>query len=45
MGFLKRLMSWSNDTTGFTTSIIAHFILPNLTVTPKLDEYSVVDYK
>lgn len=33
-------MNWSN----VTNSIIAQFILPNWTVTPKLDEYSVVDY-
>lgn len=28
-GFLKRLKNWSNVTIGFTTSIIAHFTLPN----------------
>lgn len=38
-------MNWSNVTIGLTTSIIAHFILPNVTVIPKLDEYSVVDYR
>lgn len=38
-------MNWSNVTTGFITSFIAHFILPNLTVIPKLHEYSVVDYR